>query len=223
MSMKYRLTFLVIVLLGVFATHSVEAAKRGPLPILSETFNNYSLGALEGQSGWASYDGVANFSIESVSRKDKIVHATAYGDNIITKTGKSLTDGLQTVYVKTENRVSWGPVLDGNVQVRISDAPWSIGANRFIAVTLKADGNVAYFDPVNYRYENFATYSDNTWTKIEIEWRSSDKTARYSVNDGVSTNWLPFIGNDTFTSFNNVGLEFYLPSGSGGVYFDNLK
>ncbi len=57
---------------------------------------------------------------------------------------------------------------------------------------------------------------------MEIEWRSSDKTARYKINNGIWTDWHAISGSKIFTDFDNVGFDFDLPSGSGGVYFDTL-
>lgn len=223
MYMKNRLTFLVLVLVGMFATQSVEAGKVTGPSILTETFESYTPGILLGQNGWTGYANGDAFFVENVSRRNNAVHVSGLYDQIITKTGTSLADGRQTVMVKTENRAGWGNVPDGNVQVRISDAPWGAGTARFVAVTFKADGNVAYYDKQADVYQNFATYQDNRWTQLDIEWRSSDKTARYRVGRGTWTDWMSFPQSDTFTSFNNVGLEFYQPSGSGGVYFDNFK
>lgn len=110
---------------------------------------------------------------------------------------------------------------DGNAQVRISQGQ-SFVSSIFVAVSFKSDGNVAYFDPA-VGYTNFATYTDNKWNKLVIEWRSSDKTARYKINNGKWTNWLTFVNAASFTTFDNIGFDFNLPSGSGGVYFDTLK
>lgn len=52
-------------------------------------------------------------------------------------------------------------------------------------------------------------------------WRSSDASARYRINSGVWTNWIPFTGGGSFIGFDTVGfVTWYL--GDGGVYIDNL-
>lgn len=228
MKNTFRLLFLTFVLCGLVVS-SAEAGKIAPPSILTDSFDKYELGILLGQNGWANYANGDAFMVESLSQKNKAVHVDSQSDNVITKTGVSLADGRQAVMVKTDNRASWGNVPDGNVQVRISDASWGAGTRRFVAVTFKADGNVAYYDKHADVYQNFGTYIDKQWTPLEIEWRSSDKTARYRVNNGVLTkavwtDWMSFPQSDTFTSFNNVGFGFVQPSGgAGGVYFDNLK
>lgn len=223
--MKNRLIFVVLIymLVGVLTTQSVEAGNVTTPSILTETFNDYNLGTLLGQNGWSNYAVGESFLVKNLSRKNNAVYVNRLYDSVVTKTGTSLVDGRQTVMVKTENRTSWGNVPDGNVQVRISDAPWGAGTSRFVAVTFKADGNVAYYDKQTDVYQNFAVYQDNRWTQLDIEWRSSDKTARYRVNRGAWTEWISFPGSDTFIAFNNVGFAFTQPSGLGGVYFDNLK
>ena len=215
---------LVSVLVSVFATQSVEAGKVTTPSILTETFNDYTLGILLGQNSWTNYANGDAFMVEGLSRKNRAIYVNGLSDSVITKEGTSLADGMQTVMVKTNNRAGWGNVPDGNVQVRISDAPWGAGTSRFVAVTFKADGNVAYYDNQADVYQNFATYADNRWTQLDFEWRSGDKTARYRVNKGAWTNWASFSGSETFTAFNNVGFAFTQPTGGvGSVYFDNLK
>ena len=71
-------------------------------------------------------------------------------------------------------------------------------------------------------YINFATYNDDEWTLLEVEWRSSDTRARYRVNNGTWTDWYIFANTASFTGFDYVNFDFYLPSGSGEVYVDNI-
>jgi hypothetical protein len=192
--------------------------------IVQDNFNSYTNGSIVGQGNWQNYKNGENFSVQEaiVYEGARALHASALADSVITKTGTPRSDGKQMIYVRTENRSSWGIYPDGNVGVRI--AKGSIGTSSiFASVSFKEDGNVAYYDPVADVYQNFATYNDNEWTLLEIEWRSSDKRARYRVNNGTWTDWLIFKNNTSFTDFDNVGFNFILPSGSGGVYFDNLQ
>lgn len=196
------------------------------LEIVEDNFNTYTDGSIIGQGGWASYKNGENFIIQgtNVFEGAKALYNNSLGDSVITKSGNSLSDGIQAVYVKTENRSDWGFYADGNAQVRISKGQWASGAPglAFAAVSFKSDGNVAYYDQFNGVFQNFAIYNDNEWTLLEIEWRSSDKTARYRVNNGIWTNWYVFANSGSFTDFDNIGFDFTLPGGSGGVYFDNL-
>jgi len=220
--MKMKISAISIVLVLFIPLVSV-AAKTTLNPIVTDDFN-YALGSIVGQGGWTSYSNGQNFVVEdSVAiRHGKALHNYAIGDSVITKTGTSRTNGKQVIYVRTENRSSWGLYPDGNAQVRLSKGQ-SFASSIFAAVSFKSDGHVAYYDPIADAYTTFASYQDNCWTKLAIEWRSSDKTARYSVNGGAWTPWLTFKNAASFTDFDNVGFDFDLPSGSGGVYFDALK
>ena len=195
--------------------------------VVEDNFNNYSNGSLLGQGGWTNYGNGQNFTIQGTTTAEgtKAVFVNAVADSVITKAGNSLSDGTQAVYVKTENRSNWGSYPNGNLQVRVSKGGWA-GLQTAI-VSFKSDGNVAYYDipasSVKDTFTNFATYNDNEWTLLEIEWRSSDKKARYRVNSGIWTDWLIFRDSSSFTYFDTVGFDFNSAGGSGGVYFDYLS
>lgn len=194
-------------------------------PIVEDDFNGYTDGSIVGQGSWESYANGDNFVVQGavVNEGAKALHVNASADSIATKRGVPRADGKQAVCIRTENRSQWGFYLDGNAQFRVTKNSWAGGTDIFAAVSFKSDGNVAYYDVVNDVYQNFATYNDNEWTLLEIEWRSSDKTARYRVNNGAWAEWKTFSGAESFTDFDYVGFDFVLPSGSGGVYFDTLR
>ncbi|OGG50967.1 hypothetical protein A2704_02635 [Candidatus Kaiserbacteria bacterium RIFCSPHIGHO2_01_FULL_54_36b] len=103
--------------------------------------------------------------------------------------------------------------------MRVSKGEWG-SSEVFSAVSFKSDGNVAFFD--GNSYVNFATYNDNEWTLLEIQWRLNDAKARYRLNQGMWTDWYNIRNKSasSFTGFDNVGFDFV--GGGGGVYFDNL-
>lgn len=212
----------LVAVLGVVAL-PVDAAKK-LRPIVKDDFH-YSLGAVVGRGHWESYVNGENYLVQKLEafRGKKALYINSLGDSVVTKKGRSLSDGLQTVYVRTEDRANWGPYVDGNAQFRVTKNSWAGGSDIFAAVSFKSDGNVAYFDSDAGVYQNFATYNDYEWTKLDIEWRSSDATARYRINDDSWTDWKRFRGAASFTDFDYVGFDFFLPSGSGGVYFDTLR
>ncbi len=210
----------------IFIAHPTEAAKK-LLPIVKDGFDKYINGSVVGQGNWVSYVNGANFAVQDtlIHKGKKAIHNNSLGDSVVSKAGNQLTDGKQVVWVRTDNRSTWGFYPDGNAQVRVSKGVWASGAPNlpFAAVSFKSGGNVAYYDSIGNVYKNFDTYNDNQWTKLVIEWRSSDKTARYKVNNGIWTNWYTFQDAGSFTNFDNVGFDFFLPNGSGGVYFDTLR
>lgn len=209
-------------------TNNCSSYVNDSQPIVVDDFNSYSDGSIVGQGSWQSYVNGSNFVIQGavVNEGVKALHNNSFGDSVVGKQGTSQADGKQAVCFRTENRADWGFYsADGNAGIRVSKGLNASGAPglSFASVSLKQDGNVAYYDQVADVYSNFATYNDNEWTLLELEWRSSDKTARYRVNSGTWTDWKPFANSASFTGFDYVNFGFVLPSGSGGVYFDTLR
>ena len=198
-----------------------ELYELGLQSIVQDDFNSYANGSIVGQGGWIDRVNGGNFVVQEAVTQEgaKALYNNAGTDNVVTKTGTSHTDGKQAVHIKTDNRAGWGSYEDGNAQIRILKSHWD--SEPMVAVTLKKDGNIAYYDPISGVYSNFTTYNDNEWTLVEIEWRSSDKTARYRINSGTWTDWKTFRGAASFTDFDTVGFDF-IAGGTGGVYFDAL-
>lgn len=192
--------------------------------VLCENFNSYSNGQLVGQGGWIDRASGSFYVIQDTVVKEgakALSNFNSGSDSVVTKVGNSFTDGRQAVYIRTADRANWGNYNIGeNVQVRISKGSWDSTA--FIVFALKKDGHASYYDPGVDKFVDFDTYSDNAWTLAEIEWRSSDKTARYRVNSGTWTSWIPMRGAASFTDFDTVGFGSIM-LGSGGVYFDDLQ
>lgn len=221
-----KLSFYLILLLTIsvlFFASSVSAAKKLQ-PIVKDNFNKYLNGSIVSQGGWVEYVNGANFTVEDSTSFEgqKALFNNALADSVVAKAGTPLADGKQAVRIRTENRASWGFYEDGNAQFRVTKGVWGT-SGKFAAVSFRGDGNVAYYDPITDDYLNFASYNDNEWTLLEVEWRSSDAKARYRVNNGEWTDWKTFAGTASFTNFDHVGFDFFLPSGSGGVYYDTLR
>ncbi|MDO8490246.1 MAG: peptidoglycan-binding protein [bacterium] len=183
---------------------------------------------LEGPvTAWSSSGDEGNwiFQTSVVQAGNGALYNNTLGDAAVYSRGRtSLSNGRQGAWIKTENRAAWGDYANGNVQMRISAGVLEGSEVRnFIAVSLKKDGNAAYYNPTTNTYINFDTYNDNEWVFVDTEWRSSDAKARYRVGNGTWTDWLPIAGSGNFTEFDYAGFEFNLPSGSGGVYVDNLR
>lgn len=192
--------------------------------LIVDKFNSYNNGSIIGQGGWINRVNGINYVIqESVTCEGlKALYNNSQADSVVTKTGNSLSDGLQVIYMRTENRASWGTYNIGeNAQVRISKGSWD--SLSMVSVALKKDGNASYYDPATDSFVNFDTYKDSEWTRIDIEWRSNDKTARYRINNRTWTGWETFRGASSFTNFDTVGFDFISPGGSGGIYIDNLN
>lgn len=198
-----------------------------PMTLVQDNFNSYTNGSIVGQGDWESYVNGYNFVVQDavVFEGAKAIYNNSSLDCVIGKQGTLQTDGTQSVWVRTENRNNYSYWIDGNVMVQVSKYLWgSPGGGliqSFITVSFKKDGNVAFYNYFANVYQNFATYNDNEWTLLEMEWRSSDLTARYRVNCGTWTNWEPVPYSSYFVGYDYVGFGFQY-GGSGGVYFDKL-
>lgn len=211
----------ILVILAV-----VSGVQAAFLPVVVDDLNSYADGAIVGQGSWQSYVGdgfvvQGNVTLEGA----KALHNYSSGDHVIEKLGSALTDGKQSVWVRTENRSLWGDYnqgRNGNTSVRVMRGSWGGAETRnFIALSLKKDGNASYYDGATDSYRDFATYPDNEWVLLELEWRASDNKARYGINGTVWTDWLPIAGSAIFSNFDTVGIDL-VAGGSGGVYFDTL-
>lgn len=223
---KHIFVSIVFITALVLITSLISAKHANAAWLVNDDFNTYSNGGIVGQGSWSSYANGSNFIVQNtnVFEGTKALYNNASADSIITKLGTPLSDGGQSVYVRTQNRSSWGTYANGNAQVRISRGSWGGSELRnFIAASFKSDGNVAYYDPASDAYTNFSTYNDNEWTLLEFEWRSTDKKARYRVNNGTWTDWKSIAGSASFTDFDTVGFDSIYLSGSGGVYIDSLS
>jgi hypothetical protein len=231
---KYALGSLLFALLfSPFLTTALGEAKepveqtseRILQSVVQDNFDKYVNGPIVGQGGWFNRANGSPYVVEGTltqAGKKALFNNNQGADSVITKTGpKSLANGLQTYYIRTKNRASWGTYnLGENVQMGVFQGSWD-GPSR-ATLAFNKDGHVAYEDISLSRYVDFDTYTDNSWTKVEIEWRAVDKTARYRINDRTWTNWIPFTGGTSFTGFNTVGfVTFNL--GTGGVYIDSLQ
>ncbi|KKT00624.1 MAG: hypothetical protein UW07_C0021G0012 [Candidatus Nomurabacteria bacterium GW2011_GWF2_43_8] len=219
------LSFVPVLLFGLFfSALSTEAAPK-PRTLVKDDFNDYRNGDVIGQDRWFNWlNGNTYVVQDNLVREGK---KALYGNNagsesIITKMiNIPLADGRQSFYVRAKGRASWGNYGSGeNVRMGIFQQRW--GSPSEIILAFMKDGHVAYFDPTSEEFVNFDTYDDNSWTLAEIEWRSADKTARYRIDRGAWTNWMPFAGGLSFNSFDTVGFATsYL--GTGGVYIDTLR
>lgn len=222
---KYISVLFAGLVLGLAATVFVLPTTHAQAAsIVSDNFNTYVNGSVVGQGGWSNYVNGANWIVQGNTTFEgaKALYNATPADSLIGKSGPLLLDGKQVLYIKTNNRSGWD--TDAGLGVKISKGLNSSGAPglAFAAVDFKKDGNVRYYDQSGDVYRNFATYNDDEWTLLEIQWRSSDTTARYRVNNGAWTTRYVFANTASFTGFNYVNLNFYLPAGSGAIYVDSL-
>jgi len=196
-------------------------------PIVVDDFNSYTDGSVVGQCGWESYANGDHFLVQGavVNEGATALYNSFIGDHVLGKQGTLVADGKQSICLKSDGRAGWGDG-SGTMGVRVSKGLNASGAPglAFASVGFWHDGKVTYYDQGTDAYQQFATYNDNEWTLLEIEWRSSDRTARYRVNSDTWTSWEPFANAASFSGFDYVNVAFVnQPSGSGGAYYDTLK
>jgi len=97
-----------------------------------------------------------------------------------------------------------------------------MGGNSFISIIFEQDGDVGYLPAIGSPYVYFGDYR-NEWSKLEIEWRSFDKKARYRINTGAWTSWDNFPNSGYFIDFDRIGFELSKNSGPGVMKIDNLQ
>jgi len=232
MNMKKYLIggFALVLLVGlVLPASTVEAARGGKLrSILSDNFDKYDYGSIVGQGDWFDREDGSFYVVQDAIRHRgrKALYSDYNSTNsIITKTdNKGLSDGKASIYVRADNRAGWinGPIGE-NVTFGVYQGSWD-GPTRAL-MGFKYDGTVGYIDTTNIitgEWVSFDTFVDNAWNLLEIEWRSTDNSARFRVNKGSWTDWTPFVGAPSFTGFDTIGL-MTSSLGSGGVYIDSLR
>lgn len=223
---KYLFISLFSVLLFslFFTTQSAEAKNQKLKSIIQDSFNKYTIGSIVGQGRWFDRENGSTYVVQNLvvkeGRKALYNNSNDSLESIITKTSRTaLANGKQSFWVRTENRSGWSDFRSGqNVQMGVYQGSWD-GPARAVFTFMK-DGHVTYIDSSGY--VPFDTYNDNAWNLAEIEWRTIDKSARFRVNHGVWTSWIPFTGGPSFTGFDTVGLGSVL-LGTGGVYIDTLQ
>lgn len=177
--------------------------------IFTDNFNNYTLGSLNGQGGWAITSG-SNYTVESTTVNEGAA-AIASGTGKAEKTGTAQTDGMMTFYVR-------GPALTGGYIFLRQ------GGNKKVWININTDspGFIAYYDNGLGTFANLAPWTVNKWYAIQVQWRSSDHTARFNVNGGTWTNWInPSLTGAWTTGMDIIELDDGL--GSGGFFFDTFQ
>ncbi|KPJ55036.1 hypothetical protein AMJ47_01935 [Parcubacteria bacterium DG_72] len=194
--------------------------------VVEDDFNSYTAGSIVGQGGWQNYQNGDNFIVQSFLTREgpRALFNDSSADSIIVKQGNSSTDGSQTIWFMP-NLTQW----DSNAffQVRLTKGAWTAaGPNAsFVAITFEQDGGtegkVGYSPGLGQPYIYFGKYRYE-WSRLDIEWRSSDKKARYRINTENWTAWDDFPNSSYFTDFDYIGFDFKKSSGSGGLYIDFL-
>ncbi len=181
MKHKMKVIFGLLFFCGILAWgFGVSAAT-----IFTDSFESYNAGMLHGQGGWWAPHylvsaGQVKEGTKSVSASSSPASTTAF------KSGALLNDGQITVYVRR---------FDAN-QPGIFSFILREGAATKIEVrgNFGAQRKFQYIDGATGSYVNFGPeFNFEQWYGFQIQWRSSDHSARYNVDGGSWTNWAPGI------------------------------
>jgi hypothetical protein len=149
--------------------------------IFEDNFNSYNDGDLNGQGGWSKLQGTGTINVQGTIVKEgaKAVSTANTTNAEYIKDGASpVPDGRIVVYVYPKAT---------NGQEFYFYLKTTAGTN-VIATYFANNGKVKYYSG---DWVEYGPYIANAWNCWEIEWRSSDGKARYRLNGGAWTNWVP--------------------------------
>jgi len=173
--------------------------------IFEDNFNSYDDGDLNTQGGWA---GDTNWDIQGVIIKEgakavKAVFKSGWGT--IAKTGIGRADGRITFYAR---------MSASNARCELSLFE---GGDFKSALYFLSDGTIRYYaHNVQTVYKNYVV---DFWHECQIEWRTSDHTFRYKIDDGAWTDWWDFYDYRTWATLDIVRMSAYQ---SPNVFFDYI-
>lgn len=155
------------------------------MALLTENFDGYNDGDLNGQGNWA---GSTDFDIQGTVVKEGAKAVTLSGGNSrsIVKTGTSTADGTLSFWHRQDVDPARAVDIDSGLIIQDSDGT-NIYIVRFRRLSDNSAREIAYNDG---DYQTIGAFTDSVWYKVEIEWRSSDNKARYRIDEGNWTAWF---------------------------------
>lgn len=175
--MKKKLLILSLsALIGFFPLISYGAT------IISEDFNSYNNGDLDGQGDWVKTSNtisVRGYTTGNPEGSGKEIYSggtAADSDYYII--GTAQTDGRITFYERKKLN------NEGYTYFILHDG----SDNYNINVMFNSSGRIVYRG--GGVWNDLQGYSADTWYMIEIEWRSSDGKVRYQIDGGGWTDWV---------------------------------
>jgi hypothetical protein len=176
--------------------------------ILTENFNSYNNGDLNGQGSWTA-DTVFDIQGSVVVEGAKAVSATnPDGDYVAVKAGTARTTGTVGCYMRsTVNNVA-------------NSATFAIreGADYLCSVNFASNGHIQ--GQRDSGTDDLGAYSINTWYWVEIYWETSPAhKVKFKVNDGSYSALA-----DPFANWSTAPdtIRFYSAPGTYTSYYDYI-
>jgi len=157
----------------------IVSAALFPVIYLSDDFNLYSDGDLNGQGGWVA----SGFTVEGTTVYEGVkAITTSGGAKYAFKVGAPVSDGAITVYFQVAssgNKYGVDFILreEGSADNRIS-----VGSGFDTGFE-----DVKYYNGTSWVYVGEIAF--DMWQSLQIQWRSSDGKARYNLNNSGWTDW----------------------------------
>ena len=147
---------------------------------VTDNFDGYNDGDLNGQGSWT---GGTSFDVQGTVKQagTKAVSGSGAAEEVTKAFSAGVATGNQQFYMRRDNKGS------GDFTIRMSEG----GTRKIIfgnSLDRGYDGNFAYYSGTGWTDTGVA-FNDDTWYKCRIEWRDSDKKARYYVNDVLAVDW----------------------------------
>src|SRR3989338_4805003 len=187
--------------------------------ILTDDFNSYSNGSIEGQGGWTGNGVNEFFTVQSSTVKEgtKAIESSLNFPFVglgVTKIGDLLSDGSVSVSVRRNATFTNGlfRLWEGN-SIKVIVQFSSSSGNQ---------GSIVYQDNGGI-FRHLSLMAPDTWYQLQIEWRSSpSQQLRYRVDEGMWTDWVVPRVNWT-VGLNTINLFMGSVTGSGRIYFDDIR
>lgn len=173
--------------------------------IMTETFNSYTDGDLNGQGSWiatAEYD-VQGVIVQEGTKAVKLISSAGGGATMV-KSGPAVGTGDIRFFVRPDIVPASESILiflfegGSNVQVGVR---FNGTSNAILAVSGASLGS----------------WVATNWYQVDIEWQTSDNTYRVAINGGAFSGWQ---AGDAFTNLDKI---YILSQASITGYIDNIS
>ena len=183
------------------------------MPIF-DGFDSYVNGELNGQGGWAG--SVSRFTVQTgavYGGSGKAVATAGWSSGTIAKSlGSAYADYTMSIYMRIGNQAWYrdGMLLffEGSTEI------FRIEINRTSPNLIRTRNGVSYVTLLS-------GIAADTWYKCAIQWRSSDKKARYKINDNSWSSWYNPIS-AFINGINTIKLSCTVSSNTTYIYWDRI-